>query len=338
MDIYLELKNYLPHDHGHYRSGLCPFHDDHTPSLLAYQDGFFICEACGEQGNSLRLLTKFKGGRIGHSRKYGQPDVHLPTWDQQDELGELMAEAHRVLLNFPGMRWYLRQRGVESRWQPCRLGWHEGWMTLPVTTQSGKIGLMLRATPGIHSQQRFTSPAGQPALLYCPDLEKLAQAKQAFIVFGMFDALTFAELGLPVVTTTGGKDSFDPAWLNNYRIPFWIIRDDKEEAIQAKLLAGLTGVGGGIFLSPLLLFAGWATLRVTAATSVAFILVNSAAGLLGQWHALATIPSFAPGWAIAAVIGGTIGSGLGARYLPGPALRAVLALVLLAAGMKLILG
>ena len=249
MDIYLELKNYLPHDHGHYRSGLCPFHDDHTPSLLAYQDGFFICEACGEQGNSLRLLTKFKGGRIGHSRKYGQPDVHLPTWDQQDELGELMAEAHRVLLNFPGMRWYLRQRGVESRWQPCRLGWHEGWITLPVTTQSGKIGLMLRATPGIHSQQRFTSPAGQPALLYCPDLEKLAQAKQAFIVFGMFDALTFAELGLPVVTTTGGKDSFDPAWLNGYRIPFWIIRDDKEEAIQAKLLAGLDWRGRPLHLT-----------------------------------------------------------------------------------------
>ncbi len=102
------------------------------------------------------------------------------------------------------------------------------------------------------------------------------------------------------------------------------------------LLAGLTGVGGGIFLSPLLLFAGWATLRVTAATSVAFILVNSAAGLLGQWHALATIPSFAPGWAVAAVIGGTIGSRLGSRYLPGPALRAVLALVLLAAGAKLL--
>ena len=104
------------------------------------------------------------------------------------------------------------------------------------------------------------------------------------------------------------------------------------------LLAGLTGVGGGIFLSPLLLLAGWATLRVTAATSVAFILVNSAAGLLGQWHALATIPAFAPGWAFAAAIGGTLGSGLGARYLPGPALRAVLALVLVAAGMKLIAG
>jgi hypothetical protein len=102
------------------------------------------------------------------------------------------------------------------------------------------------------------------------------------------------------------------------------------------LLSGLTGVGGGIFLSPLLLFAGWATLRTTAATSVAFILVNSAAGLLGQWHAMATIPSFAPVWAVAAIVGGVIGSYLGAKRLPGPALRAVLAVVLVAAGIKLL--
>ena len=76
-------------------------------------------------------------------------------------------------------------------------------------------------------------------MLYCPDFKKLEKAKQAFIVFGMFDALTFDELGLPVVTSTSGKDTFDPAWLNDYRIPFWVIRDDKEEAMQSRLLAGL---------------------------------------------------------------------------------------------------
>ena len=53
------------------------------------------------------------------------------------------------------------------------------------------------------------------------------------------------------------------------------------------LLAGLTGVGGGIFLSPVLLLAGWADLRTTAATSVTFILANSAAGLVGQHTQLA---------------------------------------------------
>jgi hypothetical protein len=103
------------------------------------------------------------------------------------------------------------------------------------------------------------------------------------------------------------------------------------------LLAGLTGVGGGIFLSPLLLMAGWADLRTTAATSAAFILVNSAAGLLGQGAQLGALPPDVFGWAIAAVCGGVIGSYLGSRRLGGPALRATLAAVLVVAGVKLML-
>lgn len=101
------------------------------------------------------------------------------------------------------------------------------------------------------------------------------------------------------------------------------------------LLAGLTGVGGGIFLSPLLLLTGWANLRTTAATSVAFILANSAAGLLAQHAALAAVHDIAPAWAAAAVSGGLIGSWLGSRRLPNAGLRAALAVVLLAAGIKL---
>lgn len=101
-------------------------------------------------------------------------------------------------------------------------------------------------------------------------------------------------------------------------------------------LAGLTGVGGGIFLSPLLLLAGWADLRTTAATSVVFILANSAAGLLGQWHAIGAIPGDVIPWGVAAVAGGALGSWLGAERLPSAAIRAVLAIVLVTAGMKLL--
>lgn len=101
-------------------------------------------------------------------------------------------------------------------------------------------------------------------------------------------------------------------------------------------LAGLTGVGGGIFLSPLLLLAGWASLRTTAATSVVFILANSAAGLLGQWDALHHIPPETWQWAIAVVLGGLLGSWLGARRLPSPAIRVLLAVVLVVAGVKLL--
>jgi uncharacterized membrane protein YfcA len=103
------------------------------------------------------------------------------------------------------------------------------------------------------------------------------------------------------------------------------------------LLAGLTGVGGGIFLSPLLLIAGWADLRTTAATSAAFILVNSAAGLLGQAATLEMLPDDVLLWGGAAVLGGLLGSYLGSRRLGGPALRATLAAVLVVAGVKLIL-
>lgn len=103
------------------------------------------------------------------------------------------------------------------------------------------------------------------------------------------------------------------------------------------LLSGLTGVGGGIFLSPLLLLQRWADVRRTAGVSAAFILVNSAAGLLGNLASVKALPAALPFFALAAVAGGLVGSELGSRRLPPPALRRLLALVLVIAGVKLIL-
>lgn len=101
------------------------------------------------------------------------------------------------------------------------------------------------------------------------------------------------------------------------------------------LLAGLTGTGGGIFLTPLLLLTGWAETREAAGISAAFILVNSIAGLFGQ---LATVPALPPGlpfWALAAVAGGLIGSELGSRRLGSLTLRRLLGAMLVVAGLKL---
>ncbi|MDT7603479.1 MAG: uncharacterized protein QOF61_1476 [Acidobacteriota bacterium] len=101
-------------------------------------------------------------------------------------------------------------------------------------------------------------------------------------------------------------------------------------------LSGLTGVGGGIFLSPVLLLMNWADVRRTAAVSAAFILVNSAAGLLGNLTSVRVLPAAIPYFALAALIGGLIGSELGSRRLPTLAIRRLLALVLVVAGVKLI--
>jgi uncharacterized membrane protein YfcA len=102
------------------------------------------------------------------------------------------------------------------------------------------------------------------------------------------------------------------------------------------LLAGLTGTGGGIFLTPLMLAAGWAGTRFAAGTSAVFILGNSIAGLAGNFASVGNVPDAIPIWLAAVAVGGIIGSELGSRRLPAPWLRRGLALVLLVAGLKLI--
>lgn len=102
-------------------------------------------------------------------------------------------------------------------------------------------------------------------------------------------------------------------------------------------LSGLTGVGGGIFLSPLLLLMRWADVRTTAGVSVVFILVNSIAGLAGHWTSIRFIPREIVFWAPAAVVGGLLGAGLGSRRFSEQTLRRVLAAVLVIAALKLTL-
>lgn len=101
-------------------------------------------------------------------------------------------------------------------------------------------------------------------------------------------------------------------------------------------LSGLTGTGGGIFLTPLLLFCGWAKIRQAAAASALFILVNSIAGLSGYFAAVRSIPTLGIMLAVPAVIGGTIGSHLGSRRFPARTISILLATVLVIAGVKLI--
>lgn len=104
------------------------------------------------------------------------------------------------------------------------------------------------------------------------------------------------------------------------------------------LLSGLTGTGGGIFLTPLLLLCRWARTKNVAATSALFILVNSSTGLLGFLSSGKSIPAFTWAFAALAVAGGTLGSWLGSRRFPVRTIQLLLAAVLIVAGMKLILG
>ena len=101
--------------------------------------------------------------------------------------------------------------------------------------------------------------------------------------------------------------------------------------------AGLVGIGGGIFLSPLLHLARWHKARGIAATASLFILVNSLAGLTGGLMAGRTVPLPGLELVAAAAIGGAIGSHLGAFRLPVTAIRLLMAAVLAIASAKSLL-
>lgn len=102
------------------------------------------------------------------------------------------------------------------------------------------------------------------------------------------------------------------------------------------LLSGLVGVGGGIFLTPLLLLMNWSETKTAAGVSALFILVNSASGLAGNYKQVSVLPSEVVFWIGAAIVGGIIGSLLGSRKFDSLMLRRVLAAVLLFAAVKLI--
>ncbi|WP_213064351.1 sulfite exporter TauE/SafE family protein [Acinetobacter proteolyticus] len=79
------------------------------------------------------------------------------------------------------------------------------------------------------------------------------------------------------------------------------------------LLSGLTGVGGGIFLSPLLLFTRWSTPKIVAGVAAAFIFVNSVSGLFGVLSTGAKIPSELPIWLTVVLVGGFLGATYGSK-------------------------
>ena len=103
-------------------------------------------------------------------------------------------------------------------------------------------------------------------------------------------------------------------------------------------VSGLMGIGGGTFLGPLLLLAGWVDTRDALGITAAFVLANSISALAGRMTAVPDLPSTIWIWLAAAGIGGWLGARLGSRWLDPRLLRRLLALILLLGGLRLVLS
>ena len=228
----------------------CPWHDDSKRSLLVYPDGWWHCLGeCQTSGPNHRLYSEFSSP--GSTRR-GSRDVargyppNVPSNISDQIL--FVEEAKATIQRNSSFRWYSEQRGVEGRIETCELGWHEGWLVLPIYSPERDLtGIIMRSGPQAQklTGTRFTQPTGQRAMIYCPDWSLLDRSDQIYVVYGMIDALTLSELRLPVVTTTGGAKSFKPEWLTSYRKPI-IVVPDLGELAQARKLAGRLGWRGKV--------------------------------------------------------------------------------------------
>jgi uncharacterized membrane protein YfcA len=102
------------------------------------------------------------------------------------------------------------------------------------------------------------------------------------------------------------------------------------------LLSGLTGVGGGIFLSPLIILNRWEEPRHTSGVAASFIFLNSAAGLAGSAASVGHLPAALPWYLAAVACGALLGTWLGVERLPRPWLLRFLGIVLLLGGTKML--
>lgn len=101
-------------------------------------------------------------------------------------------------------------------------------------------------------------------------------------------------------------------------------------------LAGLTGIGGGVYLSPLLVFAGWADPQRATGIAACFIVVNSLAGLAGRSSSLAELPAYLPWFVLAAILGAWIGTSFSLKGLSKRGVLRVLGVVLGVAAAALV--
>jgi len=104
------------------------------------------------------------------------------------------------------------------------------------------------------------------------------------------------------------------------------------------LLAGITGIGGGLFVAATMLLLGWAPTKRVAACAQTSNLYTAGFAFAAIWLAHPALPAQLPEWSLAASLGGLLGVWIGSRYLPAKALRFMLAAILLASGIRLALS
>jgi hypothetical protein len=236
MNYYNEIKKYVTpaREYDTYFTVAClfPEHEDHNPSMLIYEDGFFNCMGCSKVGHISELLklesnAYFAAERLAMRAHNGSRYIDVPRFTDPEKF----AYESYYWAQDQGIDWYWKsiRKMTDRMINQYLLGHRDGWNVIPIRTMNWEIsGVIFRASPWRVEQgdPRYMIPAKQKPMLFVPRPDLVREADELFIVFGLIDAIVVASMGYPVVTTSGnGQKSFDPEWVKSFRKPIYILPD-----------------------------------------------------------------------------------------------------------------
>lgn len=148
-------------------------------------------------------------------------------------------------------------------------------------------------------------------------------SEQTYTVL-LYAVLTYLALRMTFFPVLSEKNDWTPR-----PVPLWAALTS---GAVIGLLSGMIGIGGGIFLSPLIILLGWGNSKQAAASAGAFIAINSVSGLVGRFaNGTFSLGEFGIPLLVVGLVGALIGSQLGAVRLSGANVRRALGVILVIA-------
>ena len=217
--------------YGGYGMAICPFHDDHSPSMRVSDHGY-KCMSCGAKGGLSFLYQTVSGRIVTRQKTYNRATKIWDDWmDRFGSIKSICSIAYTELTRCQDLGDYLWKRGFTMDTVVAgKLGYLDGFYTFPVKDEYNEIqGLVVRASPTIQTKDtRYSVSPNCPVKLYVPSWKSIRHATEIYVCFGTLDAWSLTVAGYPAVTGISGQEL---NWenLNRFNLPMWGIPDVNEE-------------------------------------------------------------------------------------------------------------
>jgi len=245
FSLYEQLKDHhAVRVYSDYFSALCPYHDDSSPSLLVYQNGF-ICMACNERG-SLYKLAKRWGNEPPQPEHKRSP--RLPF--SQSELEDNYLDAHRQMIRRKIGLEYLHHRGLTDEViEKNLIGYYKGFYTIPIfeglKSDLTRTGIVVRVHPNYEHKYPFRYAMLGKSKYYLPPYHAKDSDYPSVIAvtFGIFDAMSVNMAGVFAISTVHGKGRLDVSIFDDVSSFYMIaVIPDKGEEDDARQLVNRLGL------------------------------------------------------------------------------------------------